>query len=199
MTNWRKYAIIQLQRYEAKNIPLHTKRKNMTTYKNILNQQQCYRCPSRTFCFLRRIPMQYYPENTQYFVKTIPSQAFTFDGTKRIWYANYHMILDQIITYYNSQPNFIQQNRLLVLMEDAQREIDKQFIRDRFKRLLEAAAKLTEETNPEASIVFDGIGLILASDYLEAVHKILSMINTYNKMSYANGDRCACISAYNPR
>ena len=171
----------------------------MTTYKNILNQQQCYRCPSRTFCFLRRIPLQYYPESTQYFVKTISPQAFTFNGTKRIWYANYHMILDQIITYYNSQPNFIQQNRLLGLMEDAQRESDRQFIRDRFKKLLEAVAKLTEETAPEASIVFDGIGLVLASDYLEAVHKILSMINTYNKMSYVNDNRCACFSAYNPR
>ena len=109
------------------------------------------------------------------------------------------MILNQIITYYNDQPNFIQQNRLLVLVEDAQRESDRQFIRDRFKKLLESVAKLTEKTAPEMSIVFDGIGLVLASDYLEAVHKILSMINTYNKMSYVNDNRCACFSAYNPR
>lgn len=108
------------------------------------------------------------------------------------------MILNQIITYYNDQPNFIQQNRLLVLIDDAQRESDRQFIRDRFKKLLESAAKATEENDPEVSIVFDGIGLVLASDYLEAVHKILSMINTYNKMSYANDDRCSCFSAYNP-
>ena len=132
-------------------------------------------------------------------MKTISPQAFTFDETKRIWHANYQMILNQIITYYNDQSNFIQQNRLLVLMEDAQRESDRQFIRDRFKKLLEAVAKLTEETNPEASIVFDGIGLVLASDYLEAVHKVLSMINTYNKMSYANDDRCSCFSAHNLR
>ena len=171
----------------------------MTTYKNILNQQQCYRCPSRNFCFLRRIPLQYYPQSTQYFVKTIPSQAFSYNNKERVWYANYQIILNQIITYYNNQPNFIQQNRLFVLMEDAQRESDRQFIRDRFKMLLEAVAKATEESDPEASIVFDGIGLVLASDYLEAVHKILSMINTYNKMSYANDDLCACFSAYNPR
>lgn len=171
----------------------------MTTYKNILNQQQCYRCPSRTFCYLRRIPLHYYPESTQYFVKTISPQAFTFDETKRIWHANYHMILNQIITYYNDQPNFIQQNRLFVLMEDAQRESDRQFIRDGFKKLLGAAAKATEESDPEASIVFDGIGMVLASDYLEAVHKIMSMINTYSKMSYPNDDRCACFSIYNSR
>ena len=171
----------------------------MTTYKNILNQQQCYRCPSRNFCFLRRIPLQYYPQSTQYFVKTIPSQAFSYNNKERVWYANYQIILNQMITYYNNQPNFIQQNRLFVLMEDAQRESDRQFIRNRFKMLLEAVAKATEESDPEASIVFDGIGLVLASDYLEAVHKILSMINTYNKMSYANDDLCACFSAYNPR
>ena len=171
----------------------------MTIYKTILNQQQCYRCPSRTFCFLQRIPLHYYPENTQYFVKTIPSQAFSYNNKERVWYANYQIILNQMITYYNNQPNFIQQNRLFVLMEDAQRESDRQFIRDRFKMLLEAVAKATEESDPEASIVFDGIGLVLASDYLEAVHKILSMINTYNKMSYVNDDRCACFSAYNPR
>ena len=109
------------------------------------------------------------------------------------------MILDQIITYYNSQPNFIQQNRLFVLVEDVQRESDRQFIRDRFKKLLEAAVKGTDESDPEASIVFDGIGLILASDYLEAVHKILSMINTYNKMSYVNDDSRDCFSTYNLR
>ena len=85
--------------------------------------------PKQNLFFLQRIPLHYYPENTQYFVKTIPSQAFAFDEMERRWYANYHMILNQIITYYNSQQNFILQNRLFVLMEDAQRESDKQFIR----------------------------------------------------------------------
>ena len=55
---------------------------------------------------------------------------------------------------------------------------------------MDVAAKVTEDTVPEASIIFDGIGLILASDYLEAVHKVLSMFNTYEKIIKSNEDFC---------
>ena len=73
-------------------------------------------------------------------------------------------------------------NDVRVLTNIAQRESDKQKIRELFKQYLDMAAKATEEKNPELSIMFDGIGLALASDYLEAVGKIFSMFKTLEKI-----------------
>ena len=42
---------------------------------------------------------------------------------------------------------------------------------------MEVAAKVTEESVLVISIMIDGIGLVLMPDYLEAIHKILPMIN----------------------
>lgn len=61
---------------------------------------------------------------------------------------------------------------------EGQRENDRQKIRELFKQMLDIAARATEEKNPEMSIMFDGIGLVLASDYAEAVSKIFSMMKT---------------------
>lgn len=50
--------------------------------------------------------------------------------------------------------------------------------------MLDIAAKATEEENPEISIMFNGIGLVLASDYVEAVSKIFSMLKTAIKNDF---------------
>lgn len=99
-------------------------------------------------------------------------------------------VVDQIIAYYNAYNCHVSGSTQYPLSTEAQRESDRKLIRKEFKRLLDAAAKVTEDTVPEASIIFDGIGLILASDYLEAVHKVLSMFNTYEKIVNSNEDSC---------
>lgn len=42
----------------------------------------------------------------------------------------------------------------------------------------------------ERAMVFDEIGLILASDYLEAVGKVFSMLKTLNKINNNFSGRC---------
>lgn len=156
----------------------------------MLGRLQCNRCLNRNNCFLQRIPLQNYPERTQNFVIHIPNNIFTFNSIDHRWYANYEMILNQIIKYYDTKCDVISENKMYPLSIEAQKERDRQFIRENFKHFLEFAAKATEKSDPEASIIFDGIGLVLASDYLEAVHKILSMLHTYDKMIDANETTC---------
>ena len=66
-----------------------------------------------------------------------------------------------------------------------------------FKQLLDVAAKATERSDPKTSIMFDGIGLVLADNYIEAVHKILSMFQKYDKIINENGVTFNQFSAYN--
>lgn len=40
----------------------------------------CYNCNSRNYCFLRKIPLNHYPEHVQNFVITIPNSAFANTG-----------------------------------------------------------------------------------------------------------------------
>lgn len=65
--------------------------------------------------------------------------------------------------------------------------------KEQFKQLLDAAAKTTEDKNSRLSIMFDGIGLVLASDYLEAVSKIFSM---FKKLGEINKDYTGACFGY---
>lgn len=49
------------------------------------------------------------------------------------------------------------------------------------KTALDVAAHATKIKNPELSIMFDGIGLILADELVEAVDKVISMLDTAMK------------------
>lgn len=76
------------------------------------------------------------------------------------------------------------------LTNEMQQESDRQRIRELFKQLLDGAAKAIEDKNPEISIMFDEIGLVLASDYLDAVSKIFSMFKTSGKIKDNSADKC---------
>ena len=151
-------------------------------FMNLLSQLNCNSCPNKTVCFLQRMPLPNYPEATQYFIIKLPSQFFKFDNINLRWHADYQGIENQLIAYFDYWNYFIPENSQVILSPEAQKDSDRKFIRDTFKQMLDIAAKATEDSDPVASILFDGIGLILASDYLEAVHKVLSMFKTYSKV-----------------
>ncbi len=73
-------------------------------------------------------------------------------------------------------------NEVRILTNTAQRESDRQRIRELFKQYLDMSAKATEDKKPELSIMFDGIGLVLASDYLEAIGKIFFCLKLWRKL-----------------
>ncbi len=150
-------------------------------YRSVLNQKLCEQCYIRNICFLRNMPLQNYPTGSQLLVKQIPSEAYFLDAENH-WHGNYFVVQDYFISYYNKFGGYIQENKSPVFSPKGQRDSDIALIRREFKLLLTIASERTKESDPIASIMFDGIGLVLASDYLEAVNKIYSMISTAVKM-----------------
>lgn len=134
--------------------------------------------------------MYHYPENVQNFVISMPQSAFKYQPQTRQWHANYQEIQKQMVQYYDSNNCRLSDNVAHYLTIEAQKESDRQKIRELFKQYLDIAAKATEDNNPEVSIMFDGIGLVLASDYLEAVGKIFSMFKTMEKIIINTTNRC---------
>ena len=160
-------------------------------FRNMLKYRNCNGCSSRNICFLWRIPLDHYPENVQNFVISMPKSIFNYEFPKRQWYANYQEIQKQIVQYYDLNNCELIGNNVRVLTNIAQRESDRQRISNLFKQYLDMAAKTTEDKKPELSIVFDGIGLVLASDYLEAVGKIFSMFKTLEQIKNNETNRCS--------
>lgn len=159
-------------------------------YKNLLGDRDCNKCESRAICFLRRIPLNHYPENVQNFVIYRAKPAFNYWDSTRQWHASYQEIQKQILQCYEAYNCVLVGNEVRILTNTAQRENDKQRIRELVKQYLDMASKATEDKDPELSIVFDGIGLILASDYLEAVGKIFSMFKTMEQIKIDNTKNC---------
>ena len=91
------------------------------------------------------------------------------------------MIQDKIVEYYNYYDCYILGNENYALTNEAQKDSDRQFIIKQFKDFLEVVANATENKNPELSIIFDGIGLILAADFLEVISKVFSIMKTIKK------------------
>ena len=159
-------------------------------YKNMLEYHSCNTCGSRDVCFLRRIPLHHYPEYVQNLVISMPPSAFKYQPQTRQWHADYQTIQEQIVKYYDLNNCRLSDNVTHNLTIETQKESDRQKIREIFKQYLDIAAKATEDKNSEISIMFDGIGLVLASDYLEIVSKIFSMFKTLEKINIKDTDRC---------
>lgn len=147
-------------------------------YKSLLNLSVCNKCRYRNVCFLQYISMQKYTEQVQNFLTNVLNTSFSYEEQKRLWGANYWSVQEQLVRYYDVQNCELIGNKKPFLTNEGQRENDRQKIRELFKQMLDIAAKATEEKNPEMSIMFDGIGLVLASDYADAVSKIFSMLKT---------------------
>ena len=160
-------------------------------YGNILRYINCNICESFNSCILRRLPLYNYPEYVQYFVITIPRSAFAYQSQTKQWYANYKAIQEQIVQYYDANNCILSGNKADYLTNEVQQDNDRQKIRELFKQYLDIAAKATEDKNPELSIMFDEIGLVLASDYLEAVGKIFSMFKTLEQIKINVTNKCS--------
>ena len=147
-------------------------------YKSILNISICNKCKYRNVCFLQHISTQRYTEQVQNFLTNVLNTSFSYQEQERRWEADYQSVQEKLVQYYNAHNFELIGNEKPFLTNEGQRENDRQKIRELFKQMLDIAAKVTEENNPVMSIMFDEIGLVLASDYVEAVSKIFSMLKT---------------------
>lgn len=149
----------------------------MPLYQNLLQFRSCGTCLNRNLCFLRRLSLQNYPVTVQSFV--ILHSPVRYNIMDHHWHTTCSEVQLQLICYYNEQVQYMPKPAISPVMWKKQQDQDKQNLCEQFKRLLDVAARATEDQEPVLSIAFDGMGLILASDYLEAIHKALSMIKTY--------------------
>lgn len=163
-------------------------------FENMLEYQPCADCPQKGICFLHRELLCNYSPEVQNVIIHVPSVGFKYNDVDKVWHANYQVIQDYLFNYYNASGSIIVCNRLNGLLEDAQRERDKKEIQNLFKYLLDVAAKATEKRNIELSIMFDGIGMVLITDYYEAVNKVLSIMEKGMKL-YQENKIC---QRYNP-
>lgn len=137
------------------------------------------------------MPLQNYPEEIQNFMIQIPSKTYQYRDGEQRWHADYHSIQNKIVEYYNSYDCYILGNENYALTNEAQKDSDRQFIIKQFKDFLEVSANATENKNPELLIMFDGIGLILASDFLEVISKVFSIMKTIKKCYNFNEVYCS--------
>lgn len=159
-------------------------------YSSMWNSPACRLCDYRNVCFLRQISMQRYSEQVQNFLISLLNMGFSYRKQESRWYANYWIIQEQLVHYYNTHNCKLEGNKKLFLTNESQRENDREKIRELFKQILDAAAKAYEDKNPEISIILDEVGLVLASDYVEAVNKIFSMLKTSIKNDNYFFERC---------
>lgn len=55
-------------------------------------------------------------------------------------------------------------------------------IEEIFKTAIDIAAEVTKDKSPQISIVFDGLGLVLADNVREAVRKVISILDKARRM-----------------
>ena len=161
---------------------------HMILYQNMLQYCPCGTCSNRERCFLRRIPLQNYPATVQNFV--IFRSPVNYNIMDNHWHMKYLETQFQLVCYYNEQVQYMPIPAIPPIMWKRQQDQDKQNLCKQFKRFVDVAARATEDQDPALSIMFDGIGLILASDYLEAIHKTLSMIKTYEGALWHAASQC---------
>lgn len=157
-------------------------------YKNILRRNICKSCNKRDHCFLYWGKIERYPVDDQRFMIYLMPKALTYNFENRQWHGTEGKFQDAFAEYYDTNGLRVPSNQKAYLSQEAQRESDLTYIQNTFKALLTAASEAAKEKDPMLSIMFDGIGLVLATDYLEAVHKLMSIFSTVGKMQ--NNGNC---------
>lgn len=143
--------------------------------------EKCLKCP---YFWLRYNSLQY-NTNTQNFFEQYKLADLKVENTDGAYVGSYKVLEDKIIEHYR---------KTYMLQDPARNRNDlKQEILDSFtdeyenktkemlKSVIDMAAQATQENNPQLSILFEGIGLIYADNLVEAVDKVISMLDTAMK------------------
>lgn len=120
------------------------------------------------------------------FIMNIPRTFFGYDYMG-ICHTQYEFLQNYLIEYcrrnYPWKKEIYMENNFgqVVLVSD-NNTYEKQ-IKEIFKAAIDIAAEVTRDKNPQQSIMFDGIGLVLADDIKEAVRKVISILEKTTKMN----------------
>lgn len=139
--------------------------------------EKCFYCP-----YFR---LQYHSlnkkDNTQNFFGQYELKDIGIKYKNNFYYGDYKIFEFRVICYCR--------NTYVELFHDWQNQnlqgLSSDNYEDDVKRILklalDVAAHGTKIKNPELSIIFDGTGLILADELVEAVEKVISMLDTVLK------------------
>lgn len=145
--------------------------------------RNCENCPfySRTnFQLPNSMRTSYYNWQSDNFWIQMPQKIFWQDNNG-ICHTRYEWLQDYLVEYCRNSypwnmPIYMEVDYgKVVYISDAYTY--ENHIKDIFKKAIDIAAEATKDKNPQLSIMFDGIGLILADDVKEAIKKVFSILD----------------------
>lgn len=120
------------------------------------------------------------------FWKRVPEKTFWRDNNG-ICHTRYEWLQDYLVEYCKiyypwRMPIYMEADYgKVVYISDAYTY--ENHIKDIFKKAIDIAAEVTKDGNPQLSIMFDEMGLVLADDVKEAVKKVFSILEKAIKMN----------------
>lgn len=161
---------------------------NNTYYINKVNSrfkrtstEKCLKCP---YFWLQYNSLKY-AYNTQNFFGQYTLLDLGIKVNYGIYVGSYDVLESKLINYCRNTYTLISPiqtvDNLKVEYLSSSDDYYVRKVKEVLKHALDVAAQATERDNPEISIVFDGMGLILADDLTEAVDKVISMLDTAEK------------------
>ena len=119
--------------------------------------------------------------NTQKFFTQYKLADLKIENINGTYVGSYKVLEDKVVDYYKTVYMFGYQIRnsydsKLTTIDDYEN-----MAKEMLKSAIDVAAHVTETDNPQLSIMFDGIGLLYADNLVEAVDKVLSMVDTILK------------------
>lgn len=143
--------------------------------------EKCLNCPH----FWLRYNSLQYNTNTQNFFKEYSLADLKIEYKNGKYVGSYNALEDKIIGYYRKTyvlQNPVQnRNDLKQGIQDSFADEYENKVKEMLKSAIDMAAEATKENNPQLSILFEGIGLIYVDNLVEALDKVISMLNTAMK------------------
>lgn len=149
-------------------------------------QNGCENCPFRRnfICTPQTLLKQSCDIKAKMFWGQLPTVLFTYNNIGQCC-CNYMQLEDLLIqhckiNYPYCFPNQSIWDGVQYISVPTENSYEKN-VREAFKKEIDLAAHTTKEKRPELSIMFDGIGLVMADDIVEAVSKVISILETIQK------------------
>ncbi len=145
--------------------------------------RNCENCPfySRTnFQFPNPTKISYYNWHVDNFWMQMPEKNFWRDNNG-ICHTRYEWLQDYLVEYCRNNypwrmPIYMEVDYGQVIYISDAYTYEKH-IKGIFKKAIDIAAEITRDKSPQLSIMFDGIGLILADNVKEAIKKVFSILD----------------------
>lgn len=114
------------------------------------------------------------------FRKQMPKTIFWHDNNG-VCHTRYDWLQDYLLEYCRinypwKSPIYLESSSGQAVLASDSNSYEK-IIKEIFKKAIDIAAEVTKDKNPLVSIMLDEIGLVLADDIIEAVRKVVSILD----------------------